>query len=247
MLREVAKMAVRIAAPPFVRGRPIATWPGWLGRTLGVKVPQSLRQKKEVGPTGAANINILCGMIERTRNLAGDIADCGVYLGGSTIGMGLYLRERGIKKQIFGFDSFEGFDPKFVHADMELGGVENEDRNESGFSGTSFPFVSRKVARFRLPNVHLVKGFFSESFQTLPSDLKFCFVHLDVNLYESYRVSLEFFYPRMVVGGIVLFDEYNDPPWPGCNKAVDEFLSGVPETLQMVQMNNYQKWYFVKQ
>lgn len=114
-------------------------------------------------------------MIERTRNLAGDIADCGVYLGGSTIGMGLSLRERGIKKRIFGFDSFEGFDPEFVHADMELGGVGNEDRNESGFSGASFQFVSRKVARFRLPDVQLVKGFFRESFQTLPPDLKFCF------------------------------------------------------------------------
>lgn len=39
MLKEVAKMAVRIAAPQFVRSRPIANWPGWLGRTLGVKVP----------------------------------------------------------------------------------------------------------------------------------------------------------------------------------------------------------------
>jgi len=61
-------------------------------------------------------------MIERTRDVAGDIADCGVFQGGSMIGMGRYLRERGIKKRIFGFDSFEGFDPQFVRADMELGG-----------------------------------------------------------------------------------------------------------------------------
>jgi hypothetical protein len=51
----------------------------------------------------------------------------------------------------------------------------------------------------------------------------------------------------MVVGGIVLFDEYSDPPWPDCNQAVDEFLSDAPEKLQMLQMNNYQKWYLVKQ
>jgi len=46
MLKETVKKTARIAAPPFVRSRPIATWPGWLGRTLGVKVPQSLAKKK---------------------------------------------------------------------------------------------------------------------------------------------------------------------------------------------------------
>ncbi len=64
---------------------------------------------------------------------------------------------------------------------------------------------------------------------------------------EPYKECLQFFYPRMVAGGILLLDEYNDPPWPGCNKAVDEFLAGKPEHLQVIERNNYQKWYFVKQ
>jgi hypothetical protein len=34
---------------------------------------------------------------------------------------------------------------------------------------------------------------------------------------------------------MILFDEYNDPPWTGCNKAVDEFPSGVHEKPQMVE------------
>ncbi len=69
---------------------------------------------------------------------------------------------------------------------------------------------------------------------------------MDVNLYDSYRECLHFFYPRMELGGIILFDEYNDPPWPACNKAVDEFLAGKPEALRMICRDNYQKWYFVK-
>lgn len=54
-----------------------------------------------------------------------------------------------------------------------------------------------------------------------------------------------FFYPRVEAEGINRFDEYNDPPWPGCNKAVDEFLAGKPERLEMVSRDNYQKCYFV--
>lgn len=44
----------------------------------------------------------------------------------------------------------------------------------------------------------------------------------------------------------MLLDEYNDPPWPGCNKAVDEFLIGKRETLELIERDYYQKWFFVK-
>jgi O-methyltransferase len=245
VLKLTVKQAVRMVSPPIARHVPIAKWPGWLGRTVGVKVPRSI-WRQPLGPTGTANINILCAMVERTRSLPGVIADCGVYLGGSTIGMGLYMRERGIRKDVYGFDSFEGFDPESAARDMELGGVENEDRHLHGFSGTSFEHVQSKVRRFGLYNVTMVKGYFCDSLPTLPEDLRFCFAHLDVNLYDSYKQCLEFFYPRIVPGGIILFDEYNDPPWPGCNKAVDEFLATKPEQLEMIERNNYQKWFFVK-
>ncbi len=243
-MKETAKNAVRFLAPPLVRNWPIANWPGWLGRTLGVKVPRSIKRQPS-GPTGAANINILCEMIERTCRLDGDIADCGVFIGGSTIGMGLYMRERGIAKTIYGFDSFEGFDEESAAKDMELGGVKNEDRHLHGFSSTSFEKVVAKVNRYHLQSVKLVKGYFSESLPTLSSSVRFCFAHLDVNLYDFYKQCLEFFYYRLVPGGIILLDEYNDPPSPGCNKAVDELL-GKPERLEMIERDNHQKWYFVK-
>jgi len=246
MLKDVVKSAVRAAAPPLVRNRPIESWPGWLGRTLDVKVPAAVIPKAKLSPEGNANINILIHMIARTRALPGDLADCGVFRGGSTVGMGLYLRQHGIAKKIYGFDSFGGF-PEEANADIHLGGAANEDRHTHGFDGTSVESVRHKIARFGLQNIELVPGFFHQTFPTLAGrQLSFCFAHLDVNLYDSYKCCLEFFYPRLVPGAVVLFDEYNDPPWPGCNKAVDEFLQGRSERLELCEMNNYQKWYFVK-
>ena len=51
----------------------------------------------------------------------------------------------------------------------------------------------------------------------------------------------------MSTGGIILLDEHNGPLWPGCNAAVDEFLTGRPESLQLIALDNYEKYYIVKE
>jgi hypothetical protein len=82
---------------------------------------------------------------------------------------------------------------------------------------TSYELVSAKLRHFRLSNVQLHKGFF-ENTLTSVSALSFSLVHLDCDTYDSYKERLTFFNPRMPHGGIILLDEYNDLPWPGCNQ-----------------------------
>jgi hypothetical protein len=48
-----------------------------------------------------------------------------------------------------------------------------------------------------------------------------------------------------VPGGIILFDEYNDSPWPGCNQAVDEFLVATSLKLEPITRDNYEKYLVV--
>ena len=94
-----------------------------------------------------------------------------------------------------------------------------------------------------------IRGSVSPIADTLPrfANYRFCFAHLDCDIYQSYKETLEFFYPRMTPGAIILLDEYNDPPWPGCNRAVDEFLTDKPERLVEIESDNYRKWYLRKQ
>jgi hypothetical protein len=93
--------------------------------------------------------------------------------------------------------------------------------------------------------VELVPGYFADTLTTT-ADRRFAFAHLDCDLYSSYRECLEFFHPRLEPGAIVVFDEYNDPPWPGCNRAVDEFLADKPERVECIERDNYQRWYYRK-
>ncbi len=54
------------------------------------------------------------------------------------------------------------------------------------------------------------------------ADLKFSFVHLDVDLYESTLSALAFFWPRMSSGAIVLSHDY--PLLDGVVRAFSEFF-----------------------
>jgi len=66
------------------------------------------------------------------------------------------------------------------------------------------------------------QGYFPDSVDKKLEQTTFAFVHLDADLYEPTRNGLEFFYPRVSSGGIILIHDYN--AWPGCRKAVDKFF-----------------------
>ena len=48
-------------------------------------------------------------------------------------------------------------------------------------------------------------------------------MHIDVDLYEPTRGCLEYFYPRLVEGGVMICDDYGAPLYPGAHKAWDEY------------------------
>ena len=53
---------------------------------------------------------------------------------------------------------------------------------------------------------------------------KFSFIHIDLDLHKPILDTLEFFYPRLVKGGIIICDDYNSSQFPGAKKAWDDFL-----------------------
>src|SRR2546427_1027581 len=140
VLKRIAKAVLRRAAPAIYAERPIATWPAWIERVYDIRIPRATIPQPELAPTGGANINIIFRMIDRTRLLPGEIAECGVYRGASLLAMGIYLRHNGIGKRIYGFDSFKGFDES-INIDLELHGADNEDKVPRGFSDTSIQLV----------------------------------------------------------------------------------------------------------
>src|SRR2546430_8755731 len=88
-------------------GRPIETWPGWVGTCIGIKLPRRTIPHKTPQTQGGANINIIFALLQKTAGIDGDIADCGVFQGGTLIPTAYYVRQMGWEKKGFGLDSFE--------------------------------------------------------------------------------------------------------------------------------------------
>jgi hypothetical protein len=149
--------------------------------------------------------------------LPGDTAECGVWNGASSWFICRHFA--GSDKTHHGFDSFEGLpEPAAV---------------DGPYWRRGDCFASEADARANLADfpVNLYAGWIPERFAEV-EDRRFCFVNVDVDLYESTRDSIEFFYPRMVPGGVMVFDDYgSEMQSPGAGRAIDEFAAERPEPL----------------
>lgn len=244
-LARVAIAFLQAWTRPLVGLWPVERCPGWLATLHNIKVPGNVKPNPHESPEGSSNIRIIFRLLEPALSLPGNVAECGVWQGSALIPTGLFARQRAPAKRLLGFDSFEGLD-QTVSRDVALGGEDDSRKRVGGFSNTSYEAVEQRVRQFGLSGtVTLVRGYFQD---TLPkyADSQFCFVHLDCVIYESYRQCLEFFYPRMVTGGVILLDEYKDPPWPGCTQAVDEFVADKPELITEIKSDNHIKYYLRK-
>lgn len=167
--------------------------------------------------------------IESIKDIDGDIVECGVSIGHGALLFTLLSEYLGKLRDYWGFASFEGFpDPTEKDETTPITG--------RGF-WASPPEVVLKVLRDgRLPEtliqerIHLVKGWFQDTLPRYQSTI--ALLHLDCDLYQSYRLALETLYDKVTPGGIVLFDEDGDRRWPGATKAIDEFFANRAETPQ---------------
>ncbi|MDD4200549.1 MAG: macrocin O-methyltransferase [Eubacteriales bacterium] len=152
-------------------------------------------------------------MAERLADIDGAVAELGVYKGDTAAELNSFFPDR----QLYLFDTFEGFD----EADVSIEWAE-------GFSGVKagdFADTSEEAVMERMPhpeNCIVRKGWFPETAAGL-AHVKFAFVSLDPDLYEPALAGLEFFYPRMNEGGLIVIHDYNNSRFAGIKKAVTKF------------------------
>jgi hypothetical protein len=159
----------------------------------------------------------LSHLVQRTEKFAGDLAELGVYRGGSAKLICLLKGDR----RLHLFDTFEGMPA--VRADL--------DHHRAGdFADTSLAAVREYLKDFT--KVEFYQGLFPDSARQLAqTPTRFSLVHLDVDIYESTKAGLEFFYPRLVAGGVLLSHDYRSRSCPGVRKAFDEFFADKPEPI----------------
>ncbi len=145
--------------------------------------------------------------VKSVEKINGDIAEVGVYKGGSARLIAQYKGQ----KTLHLFDTFQGI-PKINKIDEGF-------FKEGEYKGT-IDEVKSVLAPYQA--IKYYQGFFpNTTVQLQPT--KFSFVNFDVDTYQTTKDCIEFFYPLMNKGGVMISHDYLQIP--GVRKAFDDFFS----------------------
>lgn len=150
------------------------------------------------------------------RDVQGAVAELGVYQGDFATQINLLLPDR----ELYLFDTFEGFDERDLQVEDAFNRTEQRNRD---FVDTSEALVLEKLTR--PDKAHIVKGYFPESLCQIQEDepIRYAFVSIDPDLYEPVKNGLEYFYPAMNPGGVIMIHDYNSLQFSNVKRAVDEY------------------------
>jgi len=142
----------------------------------------------------------------------GAMVELGVYQGQSASLLKIYADQ--FVRKLYLCDTFDGFSEQQFEEDMSPG-------KKAAFKNISLESVKALVGDSSA--IRWVVGMFPDSITEEMRNDQFAFVSIDCDIYEHIRQGLEFFWPRMQVGGMIFVHDYSSGHWPGATKAVDEF------------------------
>jgi O-methyltransferase len=154
----------------------------------------------------------LISALAATATIRGDLAEVGVAFGASAKIISMFAANRTLHL----FDTFEGL-PEPTPRDSQ--------KYKTGQYSCSLESVQQYLADM---NVEFHKGLFPLTAEAV-ADKLFSFVHLDMDLYEGTLAALQFFYPRLSPGGVLISHDYLLAK--GVKAAFTEFFVNKPETV----------------
>lgn len=166
-------------------------------------------------------------LFKMIRSTKGSIIECGVHQGGGLMGwakISSNLEPYAIHRKVIGFDTFEGFvginekdESFFKNNELKKGGFSTETDVYTELISLIAEYDENRYLN-QFSKIELIKG---DAIQTIPDYIKnnqhliIALLFLDFDLYEPTKIALEHFLSRVPKGGIIAFDEINNPFWPG--------------------------------
>ena len=173
-----------------------------------------------------------------SRDVPGDVVECGVWRGGSSMLCALTLNALGdASRHVYLYDTFAGM-PAPTDGDVFIDGApasstwaacQRDDHNDWCYA--ALPEVRANMATTGFPEerTHFVPGKVEETIPAVcPTEISL--LRLDTDFYESTRHELNELFPRLSANGVLIVDDYG--AWAGARQAVDEyFLENPPAIL----------------
>ncbi len=151
-------------------------------------------------------------LVAQTAKLRGVLIEVGVWRGGSGALIAKKAKLEGIKDAVYLCDTFKGITKAGVNDAVYKGG-EHADTSEK--------IVEIVISKLNLDNTKLLTGIFPNETSKLITETEFRFCHIDVDVYQSAKDSVDWLWPKLVIGGLIVFDDYG---WEGCD-GVTKFVN----------------------
>jgi O-methyltransferase len=163
----------------------------------------------------------LWNLMKQVNHLKGDVLEVGVWKGGTAVIIG---RAAGGNGKAYFADTFEGV-VKTGEFDTFYKGGEH--------AYTEISEVERLLYANGVNNCNVLKGIFPDDFISNFHDSYFRFCHIDVDVYQSGLEIFNFIWPKLVVGGIIVFDDYG---FLGC-EGITRLVNGLKIESGIVNYN----------
>jgi O-methyltransferase len=155
----------------------------------------------------------LWSLLSQVARVPGAVMEVGVWRGGSGCLIAKRCKLAGIPSKVYLCDTFKGIVKAGEHDPVSKDGA---------FSDASRSEVEALAQSLFLDNVCVLEGIFPDETGHLVEDDALRFLHIDVDVYQSAKDVMAWAWPRLSVGGVVVFADYGNMCLEGIIKLVHE-------------------------
>lgn len=167
---------------------------------------------------------------------SGDFVECGVYKGGTALLAGeVILRGGAPYPTLHLFDTFAGI------PDEGLNEAEKASGKAHALDDVSLPLTQHNLAAYQAFTA-FYPGMIPATLQVLPQPLAVRYLHIDLNTAQAHLDCLNFWWPQLLDGAIVVFDDYGWPAYAAVREAIDQWFGEQGLPLPM-PLQTGQGWY----
>ncbi|TXE12045.1 macrocin O-methyltransferase [Seonamhaeicola algicola] len=168
--------------------------------------------------------------IEKNK-IEGSIVECGVWKGGSIMAvLKALLNLKNCDRHVYLYDTYEGMSEptevdKSVRGESATTAYQKKDETWNRiacFSALDEVKANIQSVKYPQDKIHFIKGKVENTIPMVAVPDKIAILRLDTDWYESTLHELNYLYPKLVSGGVIIIDDYGH--WEGCRKAVEEYI-----------------------
>lgn len=203
---------------------PKSTYSPWLNDELFIKTYDAIKDNTLVDIYRCYE---LWQISKRLKNSTAAIIEVGVWRGGTAA---LLAKANDNNSPVYLCDTFEGV-AKAGEKDNQYKGGEHAD--------TSMETVDKLMNQLDISGYHILKGIFPDVNADRVEDQKCKICHIDVDVYDSAKDIFNWVWQRMIVGGVVVFDDYGFAACAGITQLVNELADSTTDAFFVHNINGH--------